>query len=35
LDAESAKNLGFIDKILEHPILDLLNQDEKHPQTNK
>ncbi|CAF3333644.1 unnamed protein product [Rotaria sp. Silwood1] len=33
-DAESAKSLGLIDKVLEHPIQDILNESEKNPKTN-
>lgn len=34
LDAESAKRLGLIDKVLEHPIQDMQNEDEKQTKTN-
>ncbi len=34
LDAESAKRLGLIDKVLEHPIQDMQNEDEKQIKTN-
>ncbi|CAF0941304.1 unnamed protein product [Rotaria sordida] len=33
-DAESAKSLGLIDKVLEHPIQDILNENEKNPTIN-
>jgi len=33
-DAKNAKHLGLIDKVFEHPVLDLINQDEKPHQTN-
>jgi len=33
-DAESAKRLGLIDKVLEHPITDMKIEDEKPVKTN-
>ncbi|CAF4189148.1 unnamed protein product [Rotaria sordida] len=33
-DAESAKSLGLIDKVLEHPIQDILSENEKNPTIN-
>lgn len=33
-DAESAKRLGLIDKVLEHPITDMKIEDEKQVKTN-
>jgi ATP-dependent protease ClpP protease subunit len=33
-DAESAKQLGLIDKVLEHPIRDMQIEDEKQLKTN-
>ena len=33
-DAESAKRLGLIDKVLEHPIKDMQIEDEKQSKTN-
>jgi ATP-dependent protease ClpP protease subunit len=32
-DAESAKNLGLIDKVLEHPIQDMQLEDEKQSKS--
>ena len=34
-DAESAKRLGLIDKVLEHPISDLKSEDEKRASNAK
>ncbi|CAF2358472.1 unnamed protein product [Rotaria sp. Silwood2] len=33
-DAESARRLGLIDKVLEHPIQDIMNENEKNSKTN-
>ncbi|UJR22844.1 hypothetical protein I4U23_025874 [Adineta vaga] len=33
-DAESAKRLGLIDKVLEHPLVDMLADEEKHLKSN-
>jgi ATP-dependent Clp protease protease subunit len=33
-DAESAKRLGLIDKVLEHPVQDMQIEDEKQSKTN-
>ena len=34
-DAESAKRLGLIDKVLEHPITDLKSEEEKRMSNAK